>query len=521
MNKTICKSAVAACFAVAVSLLAANPALAVDDGEVIAWFPLDGDFLSSVNVEGNPASIPTYIPEGGATNFVSYADSRPILDASGNVVRESKYVTMDKSRVYIPLSGFDLGSDVTGVTFEMFVRGDGRGANSVAEVKQWDEVFWIDEPSGVNAQKKYGKKTASRIFWLQDADGDAGKAYMRVGTDNASALDTNQTWFDGSWHHAAVTIEGTTAKIYKDYALVKTFTLPAAWCGSSSLYLTLGSFGGTSKLDFDEIRITKGVLQPTQFLCFNAKPDPQDGDALLYMPFDGDMTSRAGLYDEFGAATTGTPVYDSAVWKDYVCEFGNTDVLVRRGKNASALKVDKAVVTKTIRNPYLRTNSLDSATVEVFIKGPSDAADISAWGECMHFGKAWYIGSKDSYGLQIMAYSDKKYWFCADTDEENYGVSALKTNIAIADGKWHHFALTVEPAANGTKTKFTWYFDYDSVGSATKNGTWVWMRERGDLSFGAADNVLSFDEFRITKGVLPKAKFLRARSEAATTICIR
>lgn len=295
--------------ALAAVTLVSNAAFAVNDGEVIAWFPLDGDFLSSVNVEGNPASMPTYIPEGGATNFVAYGTTHAILDASGNVVRESKYVTMDKSRVYIPLSGFDLGSDVTSVTFEMFVRGDGRGANSVAEVKQWDEVFWIDEPSGLDKQNKYGNKTKSRIFWLQDADGDAGKAYMRVGTDNASALDTNQTWFDGLWHHAAVTIEGTTAKIYKDYALVKTFTLPNTWCGLSSLYLTLGSCGGTSKLDFDEIRITKGVLPPTQFLCFNTKPNPQNGDALLYMPFDGDMTSTSGLYDEFGSATTGTPVY--------------------------------------------------------------------------------------------------------------------------------------------------------------------------------------------------------------------
>ena len=103
--------------------LVSNAAFAVNDGETIAWFPLDDDFLSSVNTAGNGTAT-QHIPEGGAISFVSYADSRPILDASGNVVRESKYVTMDKSRVYIPLSGFDLGSDVTGVTFEMFANFD-------------------------------------------------------------------------------------------------------------------------------------------------------------------------------------------------------------------------------------------------------------------------------------------------------------------------------------------------------------------------------------------------------------
>ena len=504
--------------------VSAHTAFAVNDGEVIAWFPLDEDFLSSVNTGGNGTAT-QHIPEGGAISFVSYADSRPILDASGNVVRESKYVTMDKSRVYIPLNSFDIGEDVMNVTFEAFIRGDGRGADSVAEVKQWDEVFWMGRIGQWNQFQSQGTyanlDSSSLLFCFQDMADDAGKAQLTV---RRSVLDANQTWFDGNWHHMAVTVEengsgGSTVRIYKDYSLVNTLTVGTYWRGTTTqFYIALGSRAGTSKLDFDEIRITKGVLQPTQFLCFNATTNPQNGDALLYMPFDGDMTSFGSLYEKFGAAATGTPAYDADVWKDYVVEYGNTDVLVRREKNASALKADRAVVTKTIRNPHMTTNAFDSATIEFFMKGPSDAADVAKWGEVLYLGKGWHAGTnKDKFGFLIQPDDDRKHCVRVDTED---GSTAATSPFAMTDGKWHHIAVTIEPG-NNANTIIKTYFDYGDPVVNTKSGAWVGLKYGKAFSFGASGSVLWLDEFRVTKGVLPKAKFLRARGEALTVLYVR
>lgn len=498
----------------AAALAGSAVATTVNDGETIAWFPLDADLLSVVNAGDNPASMPTYIPEGGSIAYVAYDAPHPIVDASGNVTRESKFVRMDKSRVYIPLSNFDLGSDVSSITFETFICGDGR--SSVNEVAAWDEVIWLDEPNGTNEQGKYPRNSSHRAFYFQDSNDAAGKAYFKIGSNKSN---DSQIWFDGVWHHVAVTINGTAVTLFKDYAKVADLTLDTAWSGSSSLYLVLGSRSGGSTLDFDEIRITKGVLAPTQFLCFGVRPVPQDGDTMLYMPFDGNMASIAGdHYETFmGFVLTGTPAYEANVWKERIVEYGNQDAVVRR-ENTRSLKADKAAVTKTIRNPHLLTNVFNSATIEFFIKGPEDSADVTEWNEILFFGKGYgAAANKDRFGLLVQAQADKKYYLRADTDTVS---ASATTTFPIADGKWHHFAVSVEPGENTTTFRF--YVDYGEPVTQTINGSWAGLRFGSKLlSFGASGSVLWFDEFRVTKGVLPKAKFLKAKAAEGTAIVFR
>ena len=508
-KKASCMGAFAS-LVVCMALLATGTTSAstVPDGETIAWFSLDADFLSIANAGGNPASIPTYIPEGGSIEFKSYIVPHPILDASGNIVRESKYVTMNKSRVYIPLSGFDLGSDVTSITVEAFIRGDGRGSG--VDVAAWDEVVWLDYVANTGSQGSYPQHESHRALYFQDGDGNAGTAYFRVGSDSAGGSDYTQAWFDGMWHHVAVAINGTTVTLFKDYAAVKSFTLGTGWSGASRLHLALGSRSGKSSLDFDEIRITKGVLAPTQFLCFGAKPDRQSGDTLLYMPFDGDMASVAGgLYEDYGSVQTGTPAYDIDVWKAGVVEFGNKDVIINK-KNIASLKVNGATVSTTIRNPHLTTNAFNSATIEFFAKGPDTSADVTAWNEILYFGKGYGAAAgKDRFGFLIQVSGDKKYFLRADTAAVS---ASTTTTFPIADGKWHHFAITVVPGE--TTTTFNFYIDYGEPVTCTIDGVWAGLQYGTDkkLSFGATGSVVMFDEFRISKGALPKAKFLKARN---------
>ena len=490
----------------------------VSDGETIAWFPLDDNFLSSVNTEGNPVTTPTFFSDGGSLDFVPYADSRPIVDSSGNVIRESKYLTVNKSRVLIPLSGFDIGSDVTSVTFEMFIRGDGRGAN--ADIVAWDAVSFLGKCQDLTARNGGYAAGQNTVFHIQDRDDAQGTALFRTEQNDASTYDSTQAWLDGAWHHLAVTVNGATACIFKDYALVKTITRTTSWFGTSQLCIALGGTS-TSKLDFDEVRITKGVLAPEEFLCFGAKREVRNGDALLYMPFDGDMESIAGLYDEFGSASTGIPTYDNAVWKSHVVEYGHSDILVRKGyndgRNLAALNANGAVVTKEIRNPHMTAESFDSATIEFFMRGPSAESDVTTWGTKLSLGRGWdSVSQTTKYGLIIQADDDKNFYFRVDTDKSATTISAP---ISMFDGKWHHFAITIEPDGSSTDVKF--YFDYGSPVERTIAGTGCGLRYGKDFTFGMANNVLWLDEFRVTKGVLPKDKFLLAKNVSGFVLILR
>jgi hypothetical protein len=393
----------------------------------------------------------------------------------------------------------------------------------VNEVAAWDEIIWLDEPNGTNEQSKYPKHLSHRVFYIQDGNDASGKAIFRAGSDTNGdgVYDDSQVWLDGNWHHVAVTINGTAVTLYKDYAAVKSLTLGTSWSGSSSLHLVLGSRNGKSKLDFDEIRVTKGVLAPTQFLCFESKPVMEDGDTMLYMPFDGNMISiDGGLFENYGSVQTGTPAYDADVWKAGVVEYGNSEAVIRK-ENTRSLKADKAAVAKTIRNPHLLTTAFNSATLEFFMKGPDSAADVTAWNEILFFGKGYgAAANKDRFGLLIQVNSDKTFFLRADTSTLS---ATATTSVPIYDGKWHHFAVTIQPKE--TTTTFSFYVDYGEPISQTIDGVWAGLKFGGTndkkLSFGASGSVVYLDEFRITKGVLPKSKFMRAKNIAGFIITFR
>ena len=227
-------------------------------------------------------------------------------------------------------------------------------------------------------------------------------------------------------------------------------------------------------------------------------------------------TFSATGHNEFGPAQTGTPTYDADVWKASVVEYGNHDAVVRR-ENTAVLKSDKNVVTKTIRNPHLMTNAFNSATIEFFMKGSTNADDLPEWAECVQFDKTW-MNNGTRYAFLVQVGGNQKYYLRTDTDQVN---SAVTLPVSMTDGKWHHFAITVEPTDGGTKTLFKYYADYGDPVTVTKVGLWVGFRGNTTMTFGSSNTVFQLDEFRITKGVLPKAKFLKAQALGATVLTIR
>ena len=75
-------------------------------------------------------------------------------------------------------------------------------------------------------------------------------------------------------------------------------------------------------------------------------------------------------------------------------------------------------------------------------------------------------------------------------------------NVNLADGKWHHIAITFEPDGNGN-TLCNIYKDYQQLGSQhTFNGE-LECGDYGTSSFAAGSRYNGYlDEVRISKGVL-------------------
>ena len=504
------------CMALGLSVLFVQVACAVEDGETIAWFPFDADALSIANPTCNPDSVIQFIREGGAITFNEDETRKYVMDATGNPVRQgtSKYMTIDKGRLYVNLDKFDLGPEVSSVTFEMFVRKSENGT-----ISNWDEVMWLDKSDTPTSQDFYSKQSTSRLFYIQK-ETDAGRVYVKIG-ENSGGGQAQPTLLNGEWRHVAVTVEPkegdatkSTVKLYVNYELSSTMTLNSPWKGAagSSYYLALGSRNGKGTIDFDELRITKGILAEKDFIRLSPSLRPEDGEALFYLPFDSDLKTIVRPEDDLGSVTTGTPVYNKATWKNAVVENGDRSVFVRK-ENQGCLYANKSTVTRTLPNQWMHNSECKSATIEFFIKGSAVQGEMAKWEN-----KLFFTQVNGRYPFLVQADDNLNYYLRVDTDSANGGAY---TSVKMNDGKWHHIAATIEPLEDGAKTKISYYVDYGSPIIKTLSGVWLGFPKSGLLSAGTSGSVIWVDELRISQGVLPTSKFLKAHSNYGLILVVR
>lgn len=497
----------------------------VSDDDIIAYFPLDADLRSSVHADKNPTWDERFIPEGGSIGYNSEAARQYVVDKDGRMIREgNKFVTFDKSRVYIPLTSFCTDAGVNQVTFEMFVRGDGRTDSDSKSVKVWEESVWLDKLSTWSWAQNVGpKRSECLVFWMQNGDSTTGETYEQVGQKSVTA---HPKVLDGRWNHLAVTIDDKTAKIYLNYEEVSTVALDASWHWSnnsdgSGYFLVLGGGSGTSKLDFDEIRITKGVLPVEDWLRIAGELMPEDGDTLLYLPFDFSLETLAYPLSDAGYTSTGALTYDASVWKKKVVEYGDRQVVIRE-ENVACLKANKSAATRTLPNPYLQRGANgDAMTVEFFMKGSAVAGEMSTWGSKLVVGKYWSDELKQTvYPFLVQANDDFGYYFRFDSTAGKS--TSFQPGVSLTDGRWHHFAATFEPVEGGAKTKISFFADYGDAMVQTVEGTWCLTRSSDkSLVLGDANCVVWMDEFRVSNGLLPKSKFLKANNLTGIIMVVR
>ena len=323
--------------------------------------------------------------------------------------------------------------------------------------------------------------------------------------------------YDGKWHHFAFTFEpgtdgqGTKITAYADYRQYYQATMGGSWMGYRSGAKTLSFGTEVDVLWCDEVRISKGVLPVSKFLRQSVQTRPANGDAVLYLPLDGDLASSVCPGDNLVNAPGGTAFTAADPWKGRVVEYGDDGVVVR-AENAGSLLRAKQQCSISLSSEWL-TNGLDTVTIEFFMKGSSVDGEMSTWGE-----KLRIASNARGYALLVQANDSKMYYF--RFDGESKSSVQIVPEIRIDDGKWHHFAFTIAPNANGG-SDVTCYADYGDGMSRTLTRPWVGLGEGMTLNFGTDKDVLWFDELRITKGVLPKEKFLRQRNGGGMIMVLR
>lgn len=244
----------------------------VDEGETIAYLPLDSDLSSFVgnNPYADDATLAANAAkfESGDAGFADGVKAFRVCNAPKGRGHNSATLALDgrsghDCQVFYPLYAQNLGRfDYKKLTCEFFFKGTYAGT--------WEQIVGLKGDAGVSRW----------AFLLQH--NDRHSVNFRTDTDKSQSAVTatvpDANIFDGKWHHIAVTIDGETVpgktrfKCFFDYQQVGN----AADVEGSA---TGAFFSETARLDFgnttgcaglkgqvDELRLSAGLLEPEEFL---------------------------------------------------------------------------------------------------------------------------------------------------------------------------------------------------------------------------------------------------------------
>ena len=322
---------------------------------------------------------------------------------------------------------------------------------------------------------------------------------------------------DGKWHHVAVVVDGANGKIsfYLDYALgySRSGTLPDVGLGNS-IFFAAKENGEDQWFDgwLDDIRVTRRALTPDEFLTTHPVGL---GPLSLFAPLENDYSftcaSNAALsVTGVGEARTNGSVPTFVADSRGQLLLDGTNGTVRVDNSMSAYMDNSRIVF-----PPSSLYELGSYTVEFWAKftGFTDSSGNPIDGDApntnvgiMRFdrvdggGYDWYLYQPANYGQRIqmaMNYNQFKGW-----DLPN----------KVRDGKWHHYAYTFQPTADGTNSVVNMFYDYADLGAVTNicsfprrvEGHFLKVFE-GSFNAGVVGNV---DAIRFSRGVLDPSQFL-------------
>lgn len=375
------------------------------------------------------------------------------------------------------------------------------------------------------------QSTDTRKFTWSLVVNTDGKPYVTLhnsaGTDmgGASQFSAATSILDGKWHHVALTVEnggsaGGTAKLYVDGVLENTLTLSDAlhYVDNGPLYIAASEMGySTSGGLIDEVRISGRALSPDEFLRYrNLSGEPTrflaefdeglDASSPLSWP-KKDMTGTGGTRSVSGSRN---PALDSSeVPSDCILD---GDGRVIKGDNVSSLRFRGS----TLVYPHSIELEMTEMTVEMFVKYAASSNYMALAQMVKSSNDAIYTTDMI---WKITAMSDGSVNLVVKTDAMDKNASH-DFGVNLADGRWHHLAVTFAETENGTRIKM--YNNQKQAGGGWDVDGKLDYSQGSSLSLGTYSGRGAFygwiDEMRISAGVLPVNKFMRARKGGLTLL---
>ena len=319
---------------------------------------------------------------------------------------------------------------------------------------------------------------------------------------------------DGQWHHYALVYDKSQSAFaaYLDYRKINSMTYELTTSISSEFYFggqnpTVQAFSG----NLDDFRITKRALKADEFLTTR--------EHALFAKFEGDYTTG----QDFALASDGVGGTLGGGSEPTFVDVNRRVDLDGDGKeeyvSKKALRLDGGSVVYP-HNLFLESRNF---TAEWFAKYESlpNLSMILRFGEKSETGNgimcwALYTPAANPTALRMGACTsiDGTWSSRVRSDKDFEGLGA------VADGKWHHWALVAEthPDATPANTTFRLYRDYEQVGNALvydgkdhAGGILALPSTGTTLSIGTSGSRLKgvIDDLRITPSVLAPENFMR------------
>ena len=350
----------------------------------------------------------------------------------------------------------------------------------------------------------------------------------------------------GTWHHVALVVDRThqTAAFYVDRKLVrfhKDFVLASSVCSKSG-YATLkigDGWGGNNSsalhgLSIDEFRITRRALTPQEFLMTGAPIDQTVFEPTrTWLRFEGDLSAEpveGAIPDGVSNASTVSMTYSTDVpgvhggrlldGNGNLIRESNTKSMCFSGAHGSGeTSADTSAERLFFERNLLLERDMKAMTVEFFMKGTRGEA--KAWSTILRmYGNATGSDGKPYRRLWSVGYEREfgNVYVIMDYNDSTQATYYPDKDVSLADGRWHHVAITFKPDGNGgTFCKF--YKDYQQLGATkTFNGE-LQVGDFGTSSFAIGSRYNGYiDEVRISKGVLTVDQMLHVEKRGMTLL---
>ena len=388
---------------------------------------------------------------------------------------------------------------------------------------------------------------AGGTAWTLYFSGSGDRLCFSVNNGSAAKSIYSGALVYGEWHHVACVVNraARTAALYVDGELQGMeegydILFPAGDV-AACLNICGGGYGSAETdhfhdLSVDELRITRRVLAPQEFLTAGVNGTTALEPTRAWVGFENDLTVEPRPNEIPAGSASASTIYSGVIPGIKIID-GNGAVL--RSSNTASMRFSGANEKTMFGRNILLEREMESQTVEFFMKAPKDSAREWAYmlraysaplANCQSSASDsasimnWTIGYGGATVANPTFRSGEVYVGAVTADFPSSSVTRNFNDIEgedakLDDGRWHHVAVTFEPN-DTTNTLVTFYKDYKRCGTPKNiNGRMKQIVGVSESCLGMGCNFTGWiDEVRISKGVLTVDEMLHAQKPGTVFI---